>query len=334
MTILVTGGAGFIGSNFIIDWLKGEEEPVVNVDLLTYAGNLDNLESIANDPRYCFYQYDIADSQSIDHLLSRHRPRAVIHFAAESHVDRSIAYAERFVETNIIGTFRLLECARKYWMNLSGSESNKFRFINISTDEVYGTLKPEEQAVGEDSSYKPNSPYSASKAAADHFVRAFYQTYGLPILTTNCSNNYGPHQFPEKLIPLAIMSAIKNRPIPVYGDGLQVRDWLFVSDHCSAVREILRAGSIGESYNIGGSCEKTNLEVVTLICDLLDEKRPLMNDLSYRSLITHVSDRPGHDRRYAVDASKLRQQLNWGVEETFQTGISKTIDWYLENAPE
>jgi dTDP-glucose 4,6-dehydratase len=219
-------------------------------------------------------------------------------------------------------------------MNLSASESNKFRFINISTDEVYGTLKPEEQAVGEDSSYKPNSPYSASKAAADHFVRAFYQTYGLPILTTNCSNNYGPHQFPEKLIPLAIMSAIKNRPIPVYGDGLQVRDWLFVSDHCSAVREILRAGSIGESYNIGGSCEKTNLEVVTLICDLIDEKRPLMNDLSYRSLITHVSDRPGHDRRYAVDASKLRQQLNWGVEETFQTGIRKTIDWYLENAPE
>ena len=334
MTILVTGGAGFIGSNFIIDWLKVEEEPIVNVDLLTYASNLDNLESVFNDPRYCFYQYDIADSQSIDDLLSRHRPRAIIHFAAESHVDRSIANAERFLETNIIGTFRLLESARKYWMNLAGMEGKKFRFINISTDEVYGTLKPEEPAVGEDSSYKPNSPYSASKAAADHFVRAFYRTYGLPVLTTNCSNNYGPYQFPEKLIPLVIINAIKNRSIPVYGDGLQVRDWLFVSDHCSAIREILRAGSIGGSYNIGGSCEKTNLEVVTSICDLLDQKRPLMNDLSYRSLITHVSDRPGHDRRYAINASKLRQQLNWDVEETFQTGINKTIDWYLENAPE
>jgi dTDP-glucose 4,6-dehydratase len=331
MTILVTGGAGFIGSNFIIDWLEVEEEPIVNVDLLTYAGNLDNLEAVANDSRYCFYKYDIGDSLAIESLLSHHRPRAIIHFAAESHVDRSIADAERFVQTNILGTFRLLESSRKYWSGLSARDSGRFRFVNISTDEVYGSLTREQPAFGEDSGYQPNSPYSASKAASDHFVRAFYRTHGLPIITTNCSNNYGPYQFPEKLIPLAIVNALKNRPIPVYGDGLQVRDWLFVSDHCSAIREILRGGSIGETYNIGDSCEKTNLEVVGAICDLLDIKRPLTKDVSYRSLITHVPDRLGHDRRYAVDSSKLRRELKWKAEQTFETGISKTVDWYLEN---
>ncbi len=331
MTILVTGGAGFIGSNFIIDWLKVEDEPVVNIDSLTYAGNLDNLEVVGNDSRYCFYQYDIGDSIAIDELLLRHRPRAVIHFAAESHVDRSIADAERFIQTNIMGTVRLLESSRKYWSGLSARDSERFRFVNISTDEVFGSLTPELPAFCEDSSYQPNSPYSASKAASDHFVRAFYQTYGLPILTTNCSNNYGPYQFPEKLIPLAIVNAINNRAIPVFGDGLQVRDWLFVSDHCSAVRKILRSGRVGETYNIGDSCEKTNLEVVGTICDLLDLKRPLANHTSYRSLITHVPDRPGHDRRYALDASKLKRELEWKAEQTFEAGISKTVDWYLED---
>jgi len=331
MSILVTGGAGFIGSNFILDWLKCNDEPVINFDCLTYAGNLENLESVSSDHRYCLKVGDITDSSVVASILDADKPRAIVNFAAESHVDRSIHGPEAFVQTNIVGTFRLLECAKEYWVKLPDPDKAKFRFIHVSTDEVYGTLKKEESAFSESNAYAPNSPYSASKAASDHLVRSYYHTYGLPVLTTNCSNNYGPFQFPEKLIPLVIYNALAGKSLPIYGDGKQIRDWLFVGDHCSAIRQVLEAGECGEVYNVGGLNEKTNLDIVYTLCDLLDLKRPSQKHASYRSLITFVKDRPGHDRRYAVDASKLITKLGWKPEETFQSGIEKTVDWYLAN---
>ena len=330
--ILITGGAGFIGSNFVLDWLAAGTEPVVNLDKLTYAGNLANLASLQGDARHTFVQGDIGDRALIERLLAEHRPRAIVNFAAESHVDRSIHGAEDFIATNIVGTFRLLEAARGHWSQLPSDEKTAFRFLHVSTDEVYGSLAPDAPAFTEEHVYEPNSPYSASKAASDHLVRAWHHTHGLPVLTTNCSNNYGPYHFPEKLIPLMIVNALAGKALPIYGDGRQVRDWLYVSDHCSAIRRVLEAGRPGEVYNIGGWNEKTNLEIVHTLCELLDELQPCANGQSYRSQITHVTDRPGHDRRYAIDARKIERELAWRPAETFDTGIRKTEQWYLDHA--
>ncbi|MFL6675690.1 MAG: dTDP-glucose 4,6-dehydratase [Massilia sp.] len=327
--ILVTGGAGFIGSNFVLDWLAGCDEPVVNLDLLTYAGNLANLASLDGDPRHVFVRGDIADSAQVRALLARYRPRAVLHFAAESHVDRSIHGPAAFVHTNVNGTFGLLEAVRAHWSALPAPEQAAFRFLHVSTDEVYGALEPGDAAFTETTRYAPNSPYSASKAASDHLVRAWHHTYGLPVLTTNCSNNYGPFHFPEKLIPLVIANARAGKPLPIYGDGLQVRDWLYVADHCAAIRRVLAAGRPGEVYNIGGWNEKANLEVVHTLCDMLDELAPAAR--SYRSQLTYVADRPGHDRRYAIDARKIERELGWKPAESFESGIRKTVRWYLDN---
>jgi len=331
VTILVTGGAGFIGSNFVLDWIAQMGEPVVNLDALTYAGNLHNLASLQGDPRHAFVHGDICDRALVDRLLAEHRPRAIVHFAAESHVDRSIHGPGAFVRTNIEGTYTLLEAARAHWAALPADERAAFRFHHVSTDEVYGSLAPEAPAFSETHPYEPNSPYSASKAASDHLVRAWHHTYGLPVLTTNCSNNYGPYHFPEKLIPLMIVNALAGKPLPVYGDGKNVRDWLYVRDHCSAIRAVLQGGRVGETYNIGGWNEKTNIEIVQTICALLDELKP---DAAgpYSRLITYVKDRPGHDRRYAIDARKVERELDWRPAETFETGIRKTVQWYLDHA--
>ncbi|TLS19928.1 MAG: dTDP-glucose 4,6-dehydratase [Betaproteobacteria bacterium] len=329
--ILVTGGAGFIGSNFVIDWLAAGDEPVINLDKLTYAGNLENLQGLAGDPQHRFVRGDIADYDLILELLQQNRVRAVVNFAAESHVDRSIHGPEDFIQTNIVGTFRLLEAVRTYWNGLPADDKAAFRFLHVSTDEVYGSLEKEAPAFTEQHRYEPNSPYSASKAASDHLVRAYHHTYGLPVLTTNCSNNYGPYHFPEKLIPLIIHNALAGKPLPIYGDGQQVRDWLYVKDHCSAIRRVLEAGRLGETYNVGGWNEKPNLEVVHTLCAMLDELSPRADGASYASQITFVADRPGHDRRYAIDASKLERELGWKPAETFETGIRKTVRWYLDN---
>ena len=331
-SIIVTGGAGFIGSNFVRFWLQTEEETIVNLDKLTYAGNPGNLAGLENDPRYVFVHGDIVDSAFVDALLEQHRPRAIVHFAAESHVDRSIHGPEDFMLTNVIGTFRLLECARGYWSKLPAGEKAGFRFLHVSTDEVFGSLGPEDPAFSEATSYAPNSPYSASKAGSDHIVRAYFHTYGFPALTTNCSNNYGPYQFPEKLIPLMILNALAGKPLPVYGDGQQVRDWLYVRDHCAAIREVLAKGKPGETYNIGGGAERANIEVVRAICAMLDEIRPWRTRKSYGTLITYVEDRPGHDRRYAMDATKLRGQLGWQPVESFDSGLARTVRWYLDHS--
>jgi dTDP-glucose 4,6-dehydratase len=331
MTILVTGGAGFIGSNFVLHWLAGSDESVVNLDALTYAGNLKNLTSLQGDRRHVFVKGDIGDRALMDSLLARHQPRAIVHFAAESHVDRSIHGPGEFMQTNVQGTFTLLEAARGHWSTLEGDARSAFRFHHVSTDEVYGSLAPDAPAFTETHAYEPNSPYSASKAASDHLVRAWHHTYGLPVVTTNCSNNYGPYHFPEKLIPLMIVNALAGKPLPIYGDGRQVRDWLYVSDHCSAIREVLARGRPGETYNVGGWNEKTNKEIVHTVCALLDELRPSAEG-PYTRLITHVKDRPGHDRRYAIDARKIERELGWRPAETFETGIRKTVDWYLAHA--
>ncbi|MFN4003551.1 MAG: dTDP-glucose 4,6-dehydratase [Hylemonella sp.] len=329
--ILLTGGAGFIGANFVLDWLAQSDEPIVNLDKLTYAGNLENLASLQGDARHHFVAGDIGDRELLARLLEVHRPRAVLHFAAESHVDRSIHGPEDFIQTNIVGTFRLLEAVRAHWSALPQAEKAAFRFLHVSTDEVYGSLAPAEAPFTEQHRYQPNSPYAASKAASDHLVRAYGHTYGLPVLTTNCSNNYGPYQFPEKLIPLMIVNALAGKPLPVYGDGLQVRDWLYVRDHCSAIRRVLQAGRVGEVYNIGGWNEKANIEIVRTLCALLDELRPRADGQSYASQITYVQDRPGHDRRYAIDAGKIERELGWRPAETFETGIRKTVQWYLDH---
>jgi dTDP-glucose 4,6-dehydratase len=331
MTLLVTGGAGFIGSNFVIDWLREQDEPIVNLDALTYAGNLDNLLALRDDARHHFVHADVCDRSAIDRLLAKHRPRALIHFAAESHVDRSIHGPAEFVRTNIDGTFHLLEAARAYWQCLTGLEREAFRFLHVSTDEVYGSLSPEAPAFTEAHPYRPSSPYSASKAASDHLVSAWHGTYGLPVLITNCSNNYGPHQFPEKLIPLLIVNALSGKPLPIYGDGMNVRDWLYVGDHCSAIRAVLHQGRVGETYNIGGWNEMPNRKIAQQVCDLLDELRPDPTGPHAR-LITYVPDRPGHDRRYAIDAGKIARELAWRPTETFDTGIRKTVQWYLEHS--
>ena len=330
--ILVTGGAGFIGANFVLDWLRGSDEGVINLDKLTYAGNLHNLASLQGDARHTFVQGDIGDSALVARLLAEHRPRAVINFAAESHVDRSIHGPEDFIQTNVVGSFRLLEAVRHYWQALTAIEKEAFRFLHVSTDEVYGTLSADAPAFTEDHVYAPNSPSSASKAASAHLVRAWHHTYGLPVLTTNCSNNYGPLHFPEKLIPLLIVNALAGKPLPIYGDGMQVRDWLYVGDHCSAIRRVLEAGRLGETYNIGGWNEKPNIDIVHTVCRLLDELRPRADGQSYAAQITHVKDRPGHDRRYAIDARKIERELGWTPAETFDTGIRKTVQWYLDNA--
>ncbi|MED5619623.1 dTDP-glucose 4,6-dehydratase [Ideonella sp. BN130291] len=330
MTILVTGGAGFIGSNFVLDWLAHVGEPVVNLDALTYAGNLQNLASLEGNARHVFVQGDICDRPLVDRLLEEHQPRALLHFAAESHVDRSILGPAAFMRTNVEGTFTLLEAARAHWGRLPAAEKAGFRFHHVSTDEVYGSLAPDAPAFTEDHPYEPNSPYSASKAASDHMVRAWFHTYGMPVVTTNCSNNYGPYHFPEKLIPLMIVNALAGKPLPIYGDGQNVRDWLYVRDHCSAIRAVLEGGRLGETYNIGGWNEKTNLEIVHTICGLLDELKPDPAG-PYSRLITYVKDRPGHDRRYAIDARKIERELGWRPAETFDTGIRKTVQWYLAN---
>jgi dTDP-glucose 4,6-dehydratase len=329
--ILVTGAAGFIGSNFVLDWFESCGEPVVNLDKLTYAGNLHNLASLAGDDRHTFVRGDIGDTALVASLLQRYRPRAIVNLAAESHVDRSIRGPEAFVQTNVVGTFNLLESARQYWASLPQPAQSSFRFLHVSTDEVYGSLPPDAPAFTESRRYEPNSPYSASKAASDHFVRAYFHTYGLPVVTTNCSNNYGPYHFPEKLIPLVIVNALAGKSLPVYGDGRQVRDWLYVRDHCIALRRALEAGAPGETYNIGGWNEKANLDIVHTICDLLDECKPRADGGSYRSQIMHVPDRPGHDRRYAIDARKTERELGWKPAETFESGIRKTVLWYLAN---
>lgn len=329
--ILVTGGAGFIGSNFVLDWLVAVGEAVVNLDNLTYAGNLENLQAVSADPRHVFVCGDICDSTLLEGLFSQYRPRAVVHFAAESHVDRSIHGPGAFIRTNVEGTFALLQAARSYWSTLQGDEKLRFRFLHVSTDEVYGSLAFNEPAFREDHAYEPNSPYSASKAASDHLVRAWHHTYGLPVLTTNCSNNYGPYQFPEKLIPLIIANAIAGKEIPIYGDGMNVRDWLYVGDHCAAIRTVLARGRVGETYNIGGWNEMPNLVIVKAICALLDELHPASPVRPHESLITFVADRPGHDRRYAIDARKIELELGWRPAETFDTGIRKTVEWYLAN---
>jgi len=329
--ILVTGGAGFIGSNFILQWRAQERTPVVNLDKLTYAGNLRNLASLAKDAGHQFVQGDICDRDLVNDLFQRHRPRAVVHFAAESHVDRSILGPDDFVRTNVNGTFCLLEVARAYWTNLPDQTRENFRFLHVSTDEVYGSLAENDPAFCETTPYAPNSPYSASKAASDHLVRAYHHTYGLPTLTTNCSNNYGPYQFPEKLIPLMILNARAGKPLPVYGDGQNVRDWLYVEDHCEAVRSVLARGKVGETYNIGGGSEKRNLEIVETVCSILDELRPDDPVTPHRQLLNFVKDRPGHDRRYAMDTRKIERELGWKPRETFESGIRKTIEWYLHN---
>ena len=330
--ILVTGGAGFIGGNFVLDWLKDSKaEGIINLDKLTYAGNIATLESVKSDPRHIFVHGDIGDKELVATLLKEHQPRAIVNFAAESHVDRSIHGPAEFVQTNIVGTFNLLECAREYWNGLTQEKKNNFRFHHVSTDEVYGSLSATAPAFTEAHPYEPNSPYSASKAASDHLVRAWFHTYGLPVVTTNCSNNYGPYHFPEKLIPLVILNALNNKPLPIYGDGQQVRDWLYVGDHCSAIREVLAKGKLGETYNIGGWNEKANIDVVKTICQILDELKPRSDKKSYAEQITFVKDRPGHDRRYAIDASKLKRELGWRPAETFDTGIRKTVQWYLDN---
>jgi len=331
MTVLITGGAGFIGANFVLDWVDHTSEKIVNLDKLTYAGNLESLASLNNNPQHVFVQGDIGDSELLPKLLSEHQPRAVLNFAAESHVDRSIHGPGDFIETNIVGSFRLLESVRGYWQALSADAQSQFRFLHVSTDEVYGSLTPQDPAFTEQHQYEPNSPYSASKAASDHLVRAWHHTYGLPVLTTNCSNNYGPLHFPEKLIPLMIVNALAGKPLPVYGDGMQVRDWLYVKDHCSAIRRVLEGGRLGETYNVGGWNEKPNIEIVKTVCALLDELRPRADGQSYATQITYVKDRPGHDRRYAIDARKLQKELGWKPAETFETGIRKTVAWYLEN---
>ena len=330
--ILVTGGAGFIGSNFVLNWCAQTQESVVNLDKLTYAGNVHNVQSLQGNPQHIFVQADIADSAVLDELLSKHQPRAIVHFAAESHVDRSIHGPEDFIQTNIVGTFRLLEAVRAYHKGLDAKAQAAFRFLHVSTDEVYGSLKQGDPAFTEKNIYEPNSPYSASKAASDHLVRAYHHTYGLPVLTTNCSNNYGPYHFPEKLIPLMIVNALAGKPLPVYGDGMQIRDWLYVSDHCSAIRRVLEAGTPGETYNVGGWNEKPNIEIVKTICALLDELRPKADGSRYTSQISYVTDRPGHDRRYAIDATKIHKELGWKPVETFDSGIRKTVQWYLDHA--
>jgi dTDP-glucose 4,6-dehydratase len=329
--ILVTGAAGFIGSNFVLDWLAGCDEPVVSLDALTYAGNLENLAPLQHDPRHTFVRGSIGDSQLVSELMVKHQPRAILNFAAESHVDRSIHGPGEFIQTNVVGTYNLLEAARGYWSQLPEPAKSAFRFLHVSTDEVYGSLSPTDPPFAETKRYEPNSPYSASKAASDHLVRAWHHTYGLPVLTTNCSNNYGPYHFPEKLIPLCILNALEGKPLPIYGDGQQVRDWLYVKDHCSAIRVVLDKGQLGETYNVGGWNEKPNLEVVRTLCAILDELKPRADGQSYATQITYVTDRPGHDRRYAIDARKLEKELGWRPAETFETGIRKTVQWYLDN---
>ena len=331
MSILVTGGAGFIGSNFVHTWLAGSDELLVNLDKLTYAGNLGNLQSLAQDTRHVFVHGDIADRELVQALLQQHQPRAVLHFAAESHVDRSIHGPLDFIQTNVVGTCQLLESVRAYWSGLSPDVQQSFRFLHVSTDEVYGSLEPQAPAFKETNLYEPNSPYAASKAASDHLVRAWHHTYGLPVLTTNCSNNYGPFHFPEKLIPLVLHNALAGKPLPIYGDGMQIRDWLFVQDHCRAIARVLDAGRPGETYNIGGWNEKPNIDVVRTLCALLDELQPRADGKSYAEQITYVKDRAGHDRRYAIDASKISTELGWRPQETFETGLRKTVQWYLDN---
>ncbi len=331
MTILVTGGAGFIGANFVLDWLAHGDETVINLDKLTYAGNLRNLDSLGGDARHQFVHGDIGDSALITRLLAEHRPRAVVNFAAESHVDRSIDGPGAFIQTNVVGTFNLLEAVRGYWNGLDETARSDFRFLHVSTDEVYGSLSSDAPAFTETHPFEPNSPYSASKAASDHLVRAWHHTYGLPVLTTNCSNNYGPYHFPEKLIPLVIHNALAGKALPIYGDGQQIRDWLYVRDHCSAIRRVLESGTVGETYNVGGWNEKANIDVVRTLCALLDELSPRADGQSYASQMTFVKDRPGHDRRYAIDAGKLERELGWRPLETFDTGIRKTVEWYLAN---
>ena len=329
--ILVTGGAGFIGSNFVLRWMGTAASRVVNLDRLTYAGNHENLASLERDDRYHLVRGDICDRELVGSLLGDCQPRAIVHFAAESHVDRSIVAPDAFIRTNVQGTFTLLEQAKAYWSELNPADKNRFRFLHVSTDEVYGTLGEDDPAFSETTAYAPNSPYAASKAASDHLVRAYHHTYGLPVLTTNCSNNYGPYQFPEKLIPLMILNALEGKPLPVYGDGANVRDWLFVEDHCSAIRTVLERGKVGETYNIGGNSERTNIDVVTTICDLVDELRPDPSRGSRRGLITFVKDRPGHDRRYAINASKIEEQLGWRPAERFESGLRRTVEWYLDH---
>jgi dTDP-glucose 4,6-dehydratase len=329
--VLVTGGAGFIGSNFVLNWIAETKSAVVNLDLLTYAGNRGNLQLIEENPRHIFVRGDIGDSALVGSLLREHKPRAILHFAAESHVDRSIAGPGAFVQTNVVGTFSLLEQARSYWNELPAVDKERFRFLHVSTDEVYGTLRADDPAFTEETPYAPNSPYAASKASSDHLVRAYSHTYGLPVLTTNCSNNYGPYQFPEKLIPLMILNALEGKPLPVYGDGLNVRDWLFVGDHCTAIREVLVKGKLGETYNVGGSSERKNIDVVTAICGILDELRPDPRLGSRLGLITYVKDRPGHDRRYAINAEKITREIGWRPEKKFESGIRETIEWFLDN---
>jgi len=330
-TILVTGGAGFIGSNFVLDWIAGEHDSVINLDKLTYAGNLQNLASLEGNTRHTFVRGDIGDIELVARLLADHKPRAIVNFAAESHVDRSIHGPAEFIETNIVGTFTLLEATRSYWNGLNEEAQKQFRFLHVSTDEVYGSLSPTDPAFTETKQYEPNSPYSASKAASDHLVRAYHHTYGLPVLTTNCSNNYGPYHFPEKLIPLVIHNALAGKPLPIYGDGQQVRDWLYVKDHASAIRRVLESGKVSETYNVGGWNEKPNLEVVHTLCAILDELSPRADGKSYAEQITYVTDRPGHDRRYAIDATKINRDLGWKPAETFETGIRKTVQWYLDH---
>lgn len=332
MSILVTGGAGFIGANFVLDWVRLHSETIINLDKLTYAGNLETLSSLEGVSQHVFVQGDIGDSALVDDMLATHKPRAILNFAAESHVDRSIHGPEDFIQTNIVGTFRLLESVRAYWGRLPDNEKTAFRFLHVSTDEVYGSLAKDAPAFTEQNTYEPNSPYSASKAASDHLVRAYHHTYGIPVLTTNCSNNYGPFHFPEKLIPLMIVNALAGKHLPVYGDGQQIRDWLYVKDHCSAIRRVLEAGVPGETYNVGGWNEKPNIEIVNTVCSLLDELQPRKDGRSYREQITFVTDRPGHDRRYAIDAHKIERELGWKPAETFETGIRKTVQWYLDNA--
>lgn len=330
--MLVTGGAGFIGSNFVLEWLAAGGGPVVNLDKLTYAGNPENLVSVAKNPAYTFVHGDICDVELVAKLLREHKPRAVVHFAAESHVDRSILGPEAFLRTNIDGTFTLLRASREYYESLAGEERGRFRFLHVSTDEVYGTLTPEAPAFHEETPYAPNSPYAASKASSDHLVRAWVHTYGLPAIVTNCSNNYGPYQFPEKLIPLMIANALKGKALPVYGDGQQVRDWLYVADHCRAIRTVLKRGRVGETYNVGGGNQRSNLEVVATVCALLDELVPESKFTPHQQLVKYVTDRPGHDRRYAIDARKLESELDWRAQESFETGLRKTVEWYLANA--
>jgi dTDP-glucose 4,6-dehydratase len=329
--ILVTGGAGFIGSNFILNWLENNDEEIVNLDKLTYAGNLENLASLQDNSSYIFIEGDIGNTELVTKLFEKYQPKTVINFAAESHVDRSIYGPEAFIETNVVGTFRLLEVVRRFWAKLDKQAKENFRFLHVSTDEVYGTLDQLAPAFNEENRYEPNSPYSASKAASDHLVRSYHHTYGLPVLTTNCSNNYGPYQFPEKLIPLMIVNALDGKSLPIYGDGQQIRDWLYVMDHCTAICKVLESGRVGETYNIGGWNEKPNIDIADAVCSILDELKPRLDQKSYREQITYVKDRPGHDRRYAIDARKIERELNWKPAESFETGIRKTVQWYLEN---